>query len=86
LLLNGGFINVVATTKYICYGTAEAVKEFGLGRAEECGDDWYMTSALQHGLATHDDLAAMRRAWVEWSESPTSYAAFAWCRALGWKP
>jgi SAM-dependent methyltransferase len=86
LLLIDGFINVVATTKYICYGTPEAVTEFGLGRAEDCGDDWYMPSAMHHGLATSDDLAAMRQAWLEWSESSTSYAAFAWCRAVGWKP
>jgi SAM-dependent methyltransferase len=86
LLLSAGFIDVVATTKYICYGTAEAVKEFGLGRAEDCDDEWYPTAALQHGLATTDDLSAMRSAWVEWSESPTSYAAFAWCRAYGRKP
>jgi ubiquinone/menaquinone biosynthesis C-methylase UbiE len=85
LLLDAGFIAVVATTTYISYGTTEAVKEFGLGRAEDCDDDWYRTAATEHGLATDDDLAAMRRAWLEWSESPTSYAAFAWCRALGWK-
>jgi ubiquinone/menaquinone biosynthesis C-methylase UbiE len=86
ILLHAGFIDVVATTKYISYGTTEAVKEFGLGRAEDCDDDWYRTAATQHGLATDEELAAMRRAWLEWSESPTSYAAFAWCRGLGWKP
>lgn len=86
LLLSGGFIDVVATTRYINYGTLEAVSEFGLGRAEDCDDDWYSTSAIHHGLATGEDLAEMRRAWLEWSESATSFAAFAWCRALGWKP
>jgi ubiquinone/menaquinone biosynthesis C-methylase UbiE len=86
LLLAGGFVDVVATTKYISYGTAESVMEFGRGRAEECDDDdWFATSAMQQGLATHEELAAMRRAWIEWSESSTSYAAFAWCRAIGWK-
>ena len=86
LLLGAGFANVIATTTYINYGTTEAVNEFGLGRAEDCNDDWYTTSAVQHGLATQEELAAMRRAWLEWSASSTSYAAFAWCRALGWKP
>ncbi len=86
LLVGGGLVDVVATTRYISYGTAEAVNEFGLGRAEDCDDDWYSTAAVQHGLATHEDLAAMRRAWLDWSSASTSYAAFAWCRALGRKP
>jgi SAM-dependent methyltransferase len=86
LLLGAGFADVIATTTSINYGTTELVNEFGLGRAEDCNDDWYSTSAVQHGLATQKELAAMRRAWLEWSASSTSYAAFAWCRALGWKP
>ena len=86
LFLGVGFVDVIATTKYISYGTADAVREFGRGRAEDCEDDWYSTAAIRHGLATREDLAQMRRAWLEWSESATSYAAFAWCRALGWKP
>jgi hypothetical protein len=59
------------------------VREFGLGRAEDCRDEWYVEEALRHGLATHDDLESMRRAWLDWAESPMSYAAFAWCRVLG---
>ena len=86
LFLGVGFVDVVATTKYISYGTGEAVREFGRGRAEDCEDDWYSTAAIRHELATREDLSDMRRAWLEWSESATSYAAFAWCRALGWKP
>lgn len=85
LLLGGGFVDVSATTKYISYGTPEAVKAFGVGRAEDCTDDWFVTSAEDHGLASHSELAELQRAWLEWSESSTSYAAFAWCRALGWK-
>lgn len=85
LLLGSGFVNVEATTKYICYGTEEAVREFGRGRAEDCMDDWYVEGAERENLATSRDLAAVREAWLEWSESSASYAAFAWCRALGWK-
>lgn len=85
LLLASGFVNVQATTTYICYGTEEAVREFGRGRADDCVDDWYVDGAGREHLATPRDLAALREAWLEWSESPASYAAFAWCRALGWK-
>lgn len=44
LLIAGGFGRVEASTKYICYGTEDAVREFGLGRAEDCIDDWYVES------------------------------------------
>lgn len=85
-LLNGaGLGDVTATTTYITYGTVERVEEFGLGRAGDCNDDWYATSAMRHGLATREDLEAMRLAWADWAGSSTSYAAFAWCKALGWK-
>jgi SAM-dependent methyltransferase len=86
LLARAGFEGVVATSKYFCYGTRDAVKAFGLARAEDCSDGWYGRSARTHGLATARDLDAMRRAWLEWSKSPDAYAAFAWCRALGRKP
>jgi ubiquinone/menaquinone biosynthesis C-methylase UbiE len=86
LLHRARFERVVATTKYVCYGTDEAVKSFGIGRAEDCHDDWYARSAQQHGLATSSDLDAMEHAWLEWADSSDAYAAFAWCRALGWKP
>jgi SAM-dependent methyltransferase len=86
VLLGAGLVDVIATTTYISFGTVERVAEFGLGRAEDCDDEWYATSAVRHGLATSEELTAMRRAWVDWAASPTSYAAFAWCRALGWKP
>lgn len=85
LLLSNGYVGVEASTKAISYGTSEAVWEFGSGRAADCADDWYSASALEHGLATHDHLKRMHSAWLEWAESPASYAAFTWCRALGWK-
>ncbi len=86
LLESAGFEPVVATSKYWSYGTPEAVESFGQGRAEDCGEGWYATSAQRHGLATEHDLEAMRRAWLEWSKSPEAFLSFAWSRALGWKP
>jgi ubiquinone/menaquinone biosynthesis C-methylase UbiE len=86
LLHAAGFERIVATTKYICHGTDTAVQSFGMGRAADCRDEWYASAAQKYGLATSSDLQAMEQAWMEWSESPAAYAAFAWCRALGWKP
>jgi ubiquinone/menaquinone biosynthesis C-methylase UbiE len=87
LLERAGFNRVFATSKYISYGTDDAVASFGAARAEDCRrDGWYGRSARKHGLATANDLDAMSQAWLEWSKSPDAYLAFAWCRALGWKP
>jgi ubiquinone/menaquinone biosynthesis C-methylase UbiE len=86
LLERAGFDRVVATSKYFCYGTGDAVKAFGRARAEDCSEPWFERSAKRHGLTSASDLNAMSQAWLEWSKSPDAYAAFAWCRALGWKP
>lgn len=85
LLSRSGFADVEATTRAISYGTAELVSTFGHGRADDCTDEWFVSSAVDAGLATPADLEAIRDAWLEWAESPTAYASFTWCRALGWK-
>ena len=86
LLERARFDRVTATTKYFCYGTGEAVGSFGQERAQDCVDTFFARAAKEHGLVTASDLDAMSRAWLEWSKSPDAYLAFAWCRALGWKP
>jgi SAM-dependent methyltransferase len=85
LLDKAGFEGVVATTKYVSYGTPVAVEAFGIARAKDCDDDWYVNLATAHGLATVDELGDMKRAWQQWSQSPIAFFAFPWCRAIGWK-
>ena len=85
LLIAAGFEHVAATSTYFCHGTQDQVRSFGNDRAQECRDGWEASAALEHGLASRDELQAMADAWMEWSESTQAYAAFAWCRALGWK-
>lgn len=86
LLGRAGFERVEGTTTSICYGTPERVRSFGLDRADDCADEWYRTGAMEHGLATSDDVDDMERAWLAWSESPDAYASFSWCRAIGFTP
>jgi ubiquinone/menaquinone biosynthesis C-methylase UbiE len=86
LLHRAGFERVESSTMYLSYGTAEGVRSFGQGRAEDCQEEWYVEHALGHGLATAAELDAMEHAWKVWSEAPDAFAAFAWGRALGWKP
>ena len=70
LLSDSGSGDVVATTTAISYGSTELVESFGRGRAEDCADEWYVSSAIGAGLATRADLRAMHDAWIEWAESP----------------
>jgi len=86
LLERAGFDEVAATATYLSYGTSADVMSFGTDRASDCGDTWYRSDAIAHGLATEADVDEMREAWLEWSRSPDAYAAFAWCRAIGRKP
>ena len=86
LLHRAGFERIEATTTSISYGTDVAVRAFGLDRAEDCRDDWYADGAKRLGVGTIDDLREMERAWLAWSESPDAYAAFSWCRAIGFTP
>jgi SAM-dependent methyltransferase len=85
LLHEAGFEHVVATSKYLCYGTADRVAAFGSDRAADCGDTWYRRDAVAHGLATDAEIDEMRAAWLAWATAPDAYLAFAWCRAIGRK-
>ena len=86
LLVAAGFQEVEAATRYLSYGNEERVRTFGLGRAADCRDEWYVDGLREHGLAEQEEIEALERAWLEWAESPDSFAAFAWGRATGRKP
>lgn len=86
VLIAAGFDRVEATTTSISYGTESSVRAFGRDRAEECRDEWYADGAERLGLGTAEDLRDMERAWLAWSESPEAYAAFSWCRGIGFTP
>jgi ubiquinone/menaquinone biosynthesis C-methylase UbiE len=86
LLGAAGFVDIEATSVYLTYGTADAVRWFGEGRAAECGDEEYAEEVQRHGLADRTELGRMRDAWLAWAESPSAFAAFAWCRAVARAP
>jgi len=85
LLHAAQFAEVDSSSMYVSYGTDERVRSFGLGRAAESTDEAYVSQVRDLGLSTPDEMNALRRAWLNWSESPDAYAAFAWCQALGTK-
>ena len=86
LLLAAGFERVEAVTTYLSYGSEERVRTFGLGRAADCRDEWYVDGLMDHGFTDQVEVDALERAWTTWAESPDSFAAFAWGRAIGRKP
>lgn len=86
LLGEAGFDDIEATTKAFSYGTPARVREFARGRASECSDPDYVAEAVEAGLATEGEMAQMAAAWSAWAESPASYAAFTWCRAVALRP
>jgi SAM-dependent methyltransferase len=86
LLLAAGFEQVEAGTTYFSYGTEERVRTFGLGRAADCRDEWYVDGLTEHGFADQDEIDAFEQAWTTWAESADSFAAFAWGRATGREP
>ena len=86
LLLAAGFEQVEARTTYFSYGTEERVRTFGLGRAADCRDEWYVDGLTERGFADQNEIDALEQAWTTWAGSPDSFAAFAWGRATGRKP
>ena len=86
LLHAAGFTRVEARTTYFSYGTEERVRTFGLGRAADCRDEWYVDGLTEHGLANQSEIDSLEQAWIHWAQSPDSFAAFAWGRAIGRLP
>ena len=86
LLLGAGFTDVEANLTSFSYGTQEQVRTFGLGRAGDCRDEWYVEGVTRLGLADREELDALEGAWTRWAESPDAFAAFAWGRATGRNP
>jgi SAM-dependent methyltransferase len=86
LLLAAGFAQIEATTTYFSYGTDERVRTFGLGRAADCRDEWFVEGLTERGLAGLDEIAALEQAWLRWAEAPDSFAAFAWGRSTARNP
>jgi len=86
LLHAGGFTGIEATAHYLSYGTPDAVHAFGEARGLDCAEPWFSSRSLAHVLFTEEELRHTQRAWQEWSQSPDSFLAFAWCRVVGRKP
>jgi hypothetical protein len=70
----------------LSYGNDERVRTFGLGRAADCRDEWYVDGLAEHGLADQAEIDTLEQAWIRWADAPDSFAAFAWGRATARRP
>jgi SAM-dependent methyltransferase len=86
LLKAAGFVDIEAGIRTLSYGTDERVRMFGLGRAADCRDEWYVDGLAEHGLADRDEIDSLEQAWIRWADAPDSFAAFAWGRATARRP
>ena len=85
LLHAAGFGEIRAQARYVSHGSDAKVASFGLGRAADCEDPWYVEKALAHKLLSRHQLEEMQAAWREWADAQDAFAAFTWCRAIGRK-
>jgi SAM-dependent methyltransferase len=86
LLSAAGFVDVDASIRTFSYGTGDRVRTFGLGRAADCRDEWYVDGLAEHGLADQAEIDTLEQAWIHWADAPDSFAAFAWGRATARRP
>lgn len=86
LLHAAGFTHIEACTTYFSYGTEERVRTFGLDRAADCRDEWFVDGLTEHDLASQSEIDSLEQAWIHWARAPDSFAAFAWGRAIGRLP
>jgi SAM-dependent methyltransferase len=86
LLIAAGFTDVEASIRAFSYGTEERVRTFGLGRAADCRDEWYVDGLTSRGLADQAEIDALEQAWIRWAEAPDAFATFTWGRATACRP
>jgi SAM-dependent methyltransferase len=85
LFEEAGFRRVEASAAYISYGTTNRVRNFANDRVVECCDPELQAAVSRAGIASIEELGRLAAAWNEWSEDPSAFFAFPWCRVLAWR-
>lgn len=82
-LHEAGFRDVVASARYISYGTPDATRAFGEDRARECEAGEFARDAVGLGLDTAEELTSIAAAWRAWGATDGAVLAFPWGNAVG---
>ncbi len=64
-----GFASVEASASAWCYSGPQDRPWWGQSWAERLTDSPFGDRAVEHGLATRDDLERLARAWLRWADS-----------------
>jgi ubiquinone/menaquinone biosynthesis C-methylase UbiE len=64
-----GFASVEASASAWCYSGSQDRPWWGQSWAERLTDSPFGDRAVEHGLATRDDLERLARAWLRWADS-----------------
>ena len=81
-----GFLDIQPTASFESFGTTQDVESL---HSITVGWDFspaVIESAMNHGLATQEQLDEWRRSFDEWKDHPGAFAALAWGEAIGRKP
>jgi ubiquinone/menaquinone biosynthesis C-methylase UbiE len=68
-----GFSQIEASAGTWCYSTAEDRLWWGESWAERLTDSPFGQRAVEHGLATRQDLERLARAWLRWAASEDAW-------------
>ena len=85
LFHNAGFKDIRMTASYEVYSDTESrrfVAEIVHNRLSEID---FVNRVKRYGLATVDELEAIKKAWLTWQELPGAIWAHSHCEAIGWK-
>jgi len=64
-----GFTEITASASCWCYASAEDRSWWGRSWAQRLTESPFGDRAVEHGLATRDDLRRLAEAWLRWAES-----------------
>ena len=85
LLIEAGFVEVVASASYEVYSDLERrrfIGQIGVSRWSEVD---FVKRIIDRELASHDEIEAIKEAWRVWSELPNAFFANAHGEAVGRK-
>ena len=85
LLLDAGFARTEGhAVAAECYGTLQETRRFAAIISQQMTNPQVIARTVAAGLATAEELEAMRLEALAWGERPDAYAAILYCAALGW--
>jgi long-chain acyl-CoA synthetase len=84
-LRQAGFVDLHVSTSAVSYTEAAAIQAWADAYADAMLQSNFAEKAVEHGLATRSDLAAIAAAWRSWSRSTDAFFCFTQTEVVAWK-